>query len=80
MWSSDNVYAKQNGGDYNFDVEPADSISPTQVSLSTKDLSGPELLQSLEESLRGQSSPGHSGLAIPDDQSLWNDLMSNKVT
>ena len=27
----------------------------------------------------GKSGPGDSGLSIPDDQKLWDDLMTNKT-
>jgi hypothetical protein len=50
-WSDDNVYAKENGGGYDFLLDP-------------------------------QSSPKddkHSGMALPLEQELWDDLMSNKT-
>ena len=54
--SDDNVYAKQNGGKYNFFVEPQAPKGPGH-----------------------KSGPGESGLSIPDDQNLWDDLMTNKT-
>lgn len=56
MWSDDNIYATQNGGKYNFHVEPQAPRGSGQ-----------------------KSGPGESGLSIPDDQHLWDDLMSNKT-
>ena len=53
MWSDNNVYAKQNGGNYNFIVEPSPEDGP--------------------------ATPGESGLAIPNDQTLWDDLIANKT-
>jgi len=55
MWSDDNVYAKQNGGNYEFIVEP---LPPS-----------------------GSQNPvvGASGMAIPTEQALWDDLIANKT-
>ena len=81
MWSDDNVYAKQNGGKYNFIVEPTSdpTVAAALDTASTLDLSGPELRRAMEAEYGASAVPGKSGLAIPTDQSLWDDLMSNKV-
>ena len=44
MWSADNIYAKQNGGKYDFIMEEGNVLT------------------------------------IPDDQSLWDDLIANKTS
>lgn len=81
MWSNNNVYAKQNGGTYDFIVEPSSSVEQSRPDsvLPEDGVVGPAVLQDLERTLLGSSVPGQSGLAIPNDQALWDDLMSNKV-
>lgn len=65
MWSDNNVYARQNGGNYDFVVEP---------------LPGPDASTDKTDVMADSAAPGESGLAIPDDQDLWDDLIVRFVT